>query len=82
MAIVEAAFAAVAIATVTVSTDKFNAFVKKVDTALITQNQAIKGLEQTTKENEKKLQNLNNDVSSLREDIQNLLLKKTLQYLR
>lgn len=56
-------------------TDKFNAFVKKVDTALITQNQAIKGLEQTTKEHEEKLRNLNNEVSSLREDIQNLLLK-------
>lgn len=56
-------------------TDKFNTFVRKVDTALVTQNQVIKGLEQTTKENEKKLQNLNNEVSNLREDMQNLLLK-------
>lgn len=55
--------------------NKFNAFVKKVDTALITQNQAIKGLEKTTKENEKKLQNLDNEVTSLKGDVQSLLLK-------
>ena len=58
-------------------TDKFNAFVKKVDTTLVTQNQTIKGLEKTTKENGKRLQELGNEVSNLKTDIQNLFLKDT-----
>lgn len=56
-------------------TDKFNTFVKKVDTALVTQDQTIKGLENTTKDHTKKLQDLGNEVSSLQGDIQNLFLK-------